>query len=207
MQLIAHRGASFLAEENTIEAFQIALNYDCDGIELDVRLTKDNQIVVFHDFLLIDKPILEYTLKQIQDINPRVITLTEALQVLDNSVIFLEIKDINLLDSAIKLINKKKVIIISFDPQVILDMNKFYPDFKKGFIVECYNQIYQDFVKDNNCDIIVTSNSWLNPMTMSKINLPVYVYTVNCKSEKKRLEKLGVSGIISDRVELFCDLS
>ena len=86
-------------------------------------------------------------------------------------------------------------------------MNKFYPDFKKGFIVECYNQIYQDFVKDNNCDIIVTSNTWLNPITMPKINLPVYVYTVNCKSEKKRLEKLGVSGIISDRVELFCNLS
>ena len=40
-----------------------------DGIELDVRLTKDNQIVVFHDFLLMNKCISEYTLQQIQDIN------------------------------------------------------------------------------------------------------------------------------------------
>ena len=108
MQIIAHRGASFLAEENTIEAFKLTLKYNCYGVELDVRLTKDQQVVVFHDFLLLNKPIMEYTLKQIKEINPNVITLPEALQILDNSIIFLEIKDINVLDSSIKLINKKK---------------------------------------------------------------------------------------------------
>ena len=85
-------------------------------------------------------------------------------------------------------------------------MNNHYPEFKKGFIVECYNQIYKDFIKETNCDMIITSNTWLNSAIMSKIKLPVYVYTVNCKAEKKRLEKIGVTGIISDRVELFCNL-
>ena len=48
MQLFAHRGASDLAPENSIEAFQLALDQQCDGIELDVRLMS-GQVVVMHD--------------------------------------------------------------------------------------------------------------------------------------------------------------
>ena len=47
--IIAHRGARFAAPENTTAAFDIALNYPIDGIELDVQLTKDDIAVVFHD--------------------------------------------------------------------------------------------------------------------------------------------------------------
>ena len=47
--IIAHRGDVTNAPENTIRAFQKALELGADGIELDVRLTKDDQLVVFHD--------------------------------------------------------------------------------------------------------------------------------------------------------------
>ena len=47
--IIAHKGASGLAPENTISAFKKALEIGVDIIELDVRHTKDEQIVVFHD--------------------------------------------------------------------------------------------------------------------------------------------------------------
>lgn len=50
--IIAHRGDSKNAPENTISAFQSALQRGADGIELDVRLTKDGQLVVYHDRLL-----------------------------------------------------------------------------------------------------------------------------------------------------------
>ncbi|EZH67088.1 hypothetical protein DH09_03900 [Bacillaceae bacterium JMAK1] len=46
---IAHRGYSHLAPENTIAAFQEAINNGATGIELDVHLTKDNKLVVIHD--------------------------------------------------------------------------------------------------------------------------------------------------------------
>lgn len=49
MKIIAHRGASTYAPENTLAAFQKALDQQADGIELDVRLTKDNVPVVCHD--------------------------------------------------------------------------------------------------------------------------------------------------------------
>lgn len=49
MKIIAHRGASAHAPENTIPAFQLALEHGADGIELDVMLSKDGQLIVIHD--------------------------------------------------------------------------------------------------------------------------------------------------------------
>lgn len=45
----AHRGASAYAPENTLEAFRLAADMGADGVELDIQLTKDGQIVVIHD--------------------------------------------------------------------------------------------------------------------------------------------------------------
>lgn len=50
MLIIAHRGASGYAPENTIAAMDIAINQGCDGIELDVQLTKDEVVIVHHDW-------------------------------------------------------------------------------------------------------------------------------------------------------------
>lgn len=48
--LVAHRGGSRLAPENTLEAFQSALDvWEADMLELDVRLTRDGEVVVIHD--------------------------------------------------------------------------------------------------------------------------------------------------------------
>jgi len=46
---LAHRGASILAPENTIEAFRIAVEAGAGGLELDVHMTRDGHIVVIHD--------------------------------------------------------------------------------------------------------------------------------------------------------------
>ena len=47
--IIAHRGESFDAPENTIVAINMAYENGADAVEVDVRLTKDNQVVVIHD--------------------------------------------------------------------------------------------------------------------------------------------------------------
>lgn len=48
-KIFAHRGASGYAPENTLEAFSLAMKQGADGIELDVQLTKDGEVVVVHD--------------------------------------------------------------------------------------------------------------------------------------------------------------
>src|SRR5438093_12725949 len=47
--VFAHRGGSALAPENTIQAFDNGLRLGADGIELDVRLSRDGIVVVHHD--------------------------------------------------------------------------------------------------------------------------------------------------------------
>src|SRR6185369_2665042 len=47
--LLGHRGARKYAPENTIPAFQLALDHGCDGFEFDVRMTGDAQAVICHD--------------------------------------------------------------------------------------------------------------------------------------------------------------
>lgn len=49
MEIIAHRGASAQAPENTLAAFHLAWQQGADGIELDVRLSRDGRVMVHHD--------------------------------------------------------------------------------------------------------------------------------------------------------------
>lgn len=55
MQLAAHRGAAELAPENTIPAFEYAIAYDVDYIEIDVQQTLDHRYVIFHDMDVANK--------------------------------------------------------------------------------------------------------------------------------------------------------
>ena len=47
--VIAHRGASAYAPENTLYAFQLAIDMQADAIELDVQPSKDGKLIVIHD--------------------------------------------------------------------------------------------------------------------------------------------------------------
>ena len=50
IQLVAHRGGSRLAPQNTLAAFRNALNFPVDAIELDVHMSRDGHAIVFHDY-------------------------------------------------------------------------------------------------------------------------------------------------------------
>ena len=69
--LVAHRGGARLAPENTLAAFDGAAQLGADAIELDVRLTRDAQVVVFHDesterLTGVPGPVAERTLAELQ---------------------------------------------------------------------------------------------------------------------------------------------
>lgn len=49
VQLVAHRGGSALAPENTLAAFRNALRHPIDAVELDVQMSRDGRLIVFHD--------------------------------------------------------------------------------------------------------------------------------------------------------------
>ncbi len=81
---IAHRGGAHLKAENTLSAFADAVWRGCDGAELDVQLTRDREVIVYHDFHL--KPYLTRDAKGgwLTPPTPRVKDLTfEELRTLD----------------------------------------------------------------------------------------------------------------------------
>lgn len=73
-QIIAHRGATYLAPENTLTAFQNAIVLGADGVEMDVQQTKDQGLIIHHDYLIdlgtkISAKIYDLTLGELEDID------------------------------------------------------------------------------------------------------------------------------------------
>ncbi|MFX0041237.1 MAG: glycerophosphodiester phosphodiesterase [Promethearchaeota archaeon] len=73
-EIVAHRGVSINALENSMEAFYHAIELSADSIEFDVRLTKDKIPIIYHYFYLneiIDAsgPIFDFTLDQLRTVN------------------------------------------------------------------------------------------------------------------------------------------
>ncbi len=126
MIVIAHRGASRDAPENTLPAFQLACELGADMIELDVRLAADNTVVVSHD--KVDQSRLDIP------------TLTDALALLKGKcAIDIELKETATLEPVVDLVRKmnmiKEVVLTSFDHQVIIKLKQKHQAFKAGFII------------------------------------------------------------------------
>lgn len=51
-EIIAHRGATYLAPENTLSAFRNAIELGADGVEMDVQQTRDHGLIIHHDYLI-----------------------------------------------------------------------------------------------------------------------------------------------------------
>ena len=73
-EIIAHRGATYLAPENTLTAFQNAIVLGADGVEMDVQQTKDQGLIIHHDYFIdlgteISAKIYDLTLGELEDID------------------------------------------------------------------------------------------------------------------------------------------
>jgi len=111
--VFAHRGASRDAPENTLTAFRLGLEQGADWIELDVRLTSDGQLAVFHDDAL-DRttdgtgPVSAHTLWELQQFDAgrwkgerfageTIPTLDEVFEALPGVLVNVELKSVSVL--------------------------------------------------------------------------------------------------------------
>jgi glycerophosphoryl diester phosphodiesterase len=91
--VLAHRGACRRAPENTLEAFRVARELGADGVELDVRRTRDGVLVVSHDPVIEGFGLLvEHPFAGLRGAVPGVATLEEAFDELAGLVVNVEIK-------------------------------------------------------------------------------------------------------------------
>ena len=102
--IFAHRGASAYAPENTIESFQLAEKQGAEGIEFDLKLTRDKKVVAIHDITVNRTTngkgtVTDFSLEEIKKLdagsffskeffNCKIPTLEEIIESLDDKMIF-----------------------------------------------------------------------------------------------------------------------
>jgi len=92
VRVIGHRGASATYNENTIEAFVAAVDQGADGIELDVRRTADDVLVVYHDAHLKSGEMVRRL--NASELPSSIPTLVEALEACGDTWVNIEIKNL-----------------------------------------------------------------------------------------------------------------
>ena len=87
--IVAHRGASKAARENTLEAFRLARELGASMVELDVRRTRDGALVVHHDARIAERPLIDH---EAADLPSYIPTLAGALDACHGMDVNVEIK-------------------------------------------------------------------------------------------------------------------
>ncbi len=153
MKIIAHRGFSEKYLENTLLAFNKALDIGVDGIETDVRLSHDGQAFIFHDANLkrlakIDKAPEMLSLEELQSLtlqnNQKIPSLVELLKTVNaKSMLILEIKYnpatyLKLCRIIEKHIHDKLqwVEVSCFEDRVLKEMHRLNPDIKLHKLID-----------------------------------------------------------------------
>ena len=153
---VAHRGASGIAPENTLTAFNKAIEIGVDAVELDLHSTADGEVVVIHDPSLdrttnLCGPINQTSLEKIKQadagswFHPQfkgetIPTFEEALAcIAGKSIAVLEIKDSSITESVVKTIVEmsllESVVIISFNISDLNTVRAIEPRIPTGWLI------------------------------------------------------------------------
>lgn len=87
-KIIAHRGASADAPDNSIEAFQLAIERGAHLIETDVQITQDGVLVLEHDFDIQEQSVANSRFAELLTLKPHLVTLAQSLVMLGDKIPF-----------------------------------------------------------------------------------------------------------------------
>lgn len=183
MQMIyAHRGASGYAPENTLRAFQKAADLRAHGVELDVQLTRDGQVVVIHDET-IDRVtgkhgyVADFTYEELQqfpivhavnaDGTDRIPLLRDVLKLLKQHGLKLNIELKNsdnlypgMEEKCIRLVDEcgmtADAMYSSFNHNSLLKVKALLPQAKCGILYDCRMIMPWDYAKHHGLDALHT---------------------------------------------------
>lgn len=222
--IIAHRGASDLvSHDNTIEAFQIAIDIQADSIELDVRQTLDKVLIVFHDEEINGHTIRTLTYKQVNEIaaesDYQIPTLEEVLLFCQGKIhLLIELKEAGYEKRVLALVNSlydyTQYAIQSFLDIVVRRIKKIDPMVNTGLLLgeehadfsTRFNEYYPGRrFKECHADFISAHYKLATPdfiLRMNHAQIPLNIWTVdNVKSIQYFLE-FEINGIITNRPDV-----
>jgi glycerophosphoryl diester phosphodiesterase len=221
--IIAHRGASAFARENTIESYQRAIELGADMIEFDVRRTKDHVLIAHHDAFMEGKPVRDLVYKEMSKMARNqgfsIAALEEVLQCTRGKIkLDVELKEEGYEKEVVDLLSryfqKDQFVVTSFRDSCIKRVKENDPEIKTGLILGILkpgNLIFtrlSEFFPIRRCkkaraDMLVPNWELLKFGFLERVkrkNIPVFVWTVNDEEMIRKLLHDGrVAGLITDR--------
>lgn len=227
---IAHRGASAYEPENTLRAFERAIQMGASMLELDIQLSKDGHPIVIHDADVSRTTnrkgqVSELTLKQIKQLDAgkgeRVPTLTEVIDLAGDRVkLYIELKGQRtpgpVVDVIHSMVFADRVIVCSFYPWLIQKIKFLDPLIRTSMLirnedreadfVEWALAVAADYVHPCWENAIPTPHKTLTPEMIASIrrqNLGLIIWQEQRLSKLQELVQLDVDGICTNAPDIL----
>lgn len=228
-EIIAHRGASWDAPENTMSAIELAIYQQADAVEIDVRETSDLVPILMHDTTLgrttndpNNRRVSDVSLAQMKLLDAgswfspefegeQIPTLEEALQVIAGKTkLFLELKtysrslELNsvALVEAYQMIND--TVFLSFSREQIRRLKQINPEVQTLLLISTFYGDAEALARARDIDAYGLSEFFFlrNPEFVDLVhqqNKKIYVWTVNSDNAIRNVANRDADGIITDR--------
>lgn len=225
--VVAHRGASAYAPENTLITIKKALDMQADYAELDVQLTKDKEVILLHDMNLkrtagLDAFLRNLTLEELKKLEAGawfgeefrgepIPTLQDAIRLVKGKMrLNIEIKTFRpepeIAQKVVDIIRSEhfenQCMVTSFNREVVIAVKRIAPEILTGFI---FGKNYPDDVFEGSWDVLSCNHRIVTLEFIQKArehNKQVYVWTVDGEKTIKRFIDRKVDGIISNKPDL-----
>ncbi len=224
MRIVAHRGCSAVAPENTLAAIRRAVEAGADGIEVDVRLTRDGAVVLLHDPDLLrtagdPRPVARCTLLDLAALDvgrwfgpdfagEPIPTLDAAIAAANGVPMDIELKaevaGIRLADRVLEVLRTAGALdrcwITSSDLGVLTHVAVSDPSVRTGWVVD--GPLPVELPTRLRCVCVA---EWLVdadlPGRAAAAGLEVWAWTVNDAARARELREMGVAAVITDDPE------
>lgn len=226
-QFIAHRGASFLAPENTVASAKLAWELGADAVEIDIHLSKDNRVMVIHDrntkrtclgknfeikttpsALLRDLDAGSFKSEQFK--GEKIPFLSDIINLTpEGKNLVVEIKcGVEVIPHLQRILEKSEktpqIVFISFDWEVIAETKKEFPSNACYWLSETKMGLKKKMEQSSEAGLegVNLRYSIIDEEVMAQakeMKLEVLAWTVDDPAEAKRLIALGVNKITTNR--------
>ncbi|MFO7933105.1 MAG: glycerophosphodiester phosphodiesterase family protein [Bacteroidales bacterium] len=225
---VAHRGASYLAPENTLASVRLAWELGADAAECDVMLTSDHRVILFHDKntgsltgedLVVSetgwKKLSQLTIR-LRDSNlskyaqERIPLLSEVLETIPaDRMLVIEIKTGQEILPFLKQVidahwHSGRISFICFDLETILATKRLFPEQPCYFLSSFRSGVIRHFdeILRGSLDGVNVRHKAVNKNLVQRCRaegLEVWCWTVNKPEDARKMKALGVSAITTDR--------
>jgi len=219
IKIVGHRGCRDIEPENTLLGIKKAMELGVDAVEIDVHLSKDNELVVIHD-PSVDRTtngkglVKDMSLKELKKLDAgkgeKIPTLEEVIELIDGKIVLvIELKAEGTEKKVVEFINKNKlknVIVISFFHQLVKNVKELDKDIKTGVLFSANPIDPVQLAENAGAEYVFPHYKWVDKDFVDKCHkkgIKVSAWNIDTLEELKDFLKLGVQTIGSNRPDIL----